>query len=260
MELGCQAISKDINTLLESKQTLRFHSIFDKGLNLIVDETLVFISEAHVPFGITLHPHMFQYFKFVNEHTRIVHYHQQIHFDDLILDYGMAQVLDYTLNTVSDIRYASVLYNFLINKENETGLGMPLNKVKDIQKIQGFYTRDYHHGVHYLCGRGKGLTPSGDDILLGVLACMQLFDRVDPKYVAALNTLNPDQTTAISNTYLYYAKRKQYAHVLREFLRSIEFGSLDTQMQCVLQYGHTSGIDTMAGILLGITLILGEKL
>lgn len=261
MILRCQVISKDVLSILKSS-TLKFHSKFDKGLNLIGDGKLIFISESKVPFGLTLHLNTFKYLSFVNEQTTITQYHRTLKLGSVIIDFSDALVLDYRIDFGIDRKYARFLFQFLNSKNIESGLGIALNQIQNIPEIQGFYQGDYHNGVHYLCGRGKGLTPSGDDILLGILATMQLFNQVDLDYLTSLNTIRHKQTTAISISYLHYAKQQKYTFVLREFLTSIEAASpalLTSHFNRILQYGHTSGIDTMAGILVGARIIIGEN-
>ncbi|MGH3320030.1 MAG: DUF2877 domain-containing protein [Streptosporangiaceae bacterium] len=118
-----------------------------------------------------------------------------------------------------------------------------------------------------LVGLGPGLTPSGDDVLVGLLAALRwlgqgLLDGGTPggeEAVALADTLAaavaPDadaRTTPLAATLLRCAAGGQAAGELSDVLRGLAGRSpLPPAVDGLLATGHTSGADTAWGIILG---------
>jgi hypothetical protein len=99
-------------------------------------------------------------------------------------------------------------------------------------------------------GLGPGLTPSGDDVLVGILAVLAL-----PQAASAPPLQLPDlaaRTTTISAHLLRQAARghvpRAVAQLLLALLRGDEGPSLDAALARVLATGATSGADACMGI------------
>ncbi len=121
--------------------------------------------------------------------------------------------------------------------------------------------------IEGLIGLGTGLTPSGDDILLGYLAGLWCFakgkkDRLD--FLSALGETTirlSNGTNDISRTYLYHAAHGYVSNRLYNLAYAICAG-LDSQRVCdyaeaAMQAGHTSGMDAVTGLLFGLS-VWGE--
>ena len=97
-------------------------------------------------------------------------------------------------------------------------------------------------------GFGQGLTPSGDDMLLGTFAALH---RYAPEFAPALsNAVSPllPCTNEISSSYLALAMDGYAATPVLETLHCL--GSGQTQpMETLLSVGHSSGSDILFGIL-----------
>ena len=97
-------------------------------------------------------------------------------------------------------------------------------------------------------GFGQGLTPSGDDMVLGTFAALH---RYAPEFVPALsNAVSPllPCTNEISSSYLALAMDGYAATPVLETLHCL--GSGQTQpMETLLSVGHSSGSDILFGIL-----------
>ena len=116
--------------------------------------------------------------------------------------------------------------------------------------------------VRALIGLGAGLTPSGDDLLLGYLAglwcsVLDISERV--QFVASLGKAVirfSRQTNDISRTYLYHAARGQVSSRLAELAETICLGEnsdrLAVTFDSATQIGHTSGMDSVTGLLHGL--------
>lgn len=113
-----------------------------------------------------------------------------------------------------------------------------------------------------IVGLGPGLTPSGDDILAGLLVSLHAFGASLPGGGAAIRladwlgaavTAHADtRTTALSATLLHCAARGQAALEVTAVLRGIAGqAELRPAVRRLLGAGHTSGADLTWGLLAG---------
>ncbi len=110
-----------------------------------------------------------------------------------------------------------------------------------------------------LVGLGEGLTPSGDDFLCGLLAATwmgrdakggDLRTLLDEALRGKLN-----ETNDISAAFLDCALRGQFSRPVTELSRM----SPSMAAASFRAIGHSSGVDTLNGILYGLSLLEGEK-
>jgi len=123
--------------------------------------------------------------------------------------------------------------------------------------------------VSALLGLGSGLTPSGDDLLVGYMAglfCRSGGNKTRKKFISALGKTLLDlskNTTDISRTYLYHAAHGQFSRNLTDLAEAICNGLNSDQLYAVatsaMQMGHTSGLDSVTGLLLGLKAWEGLK-
>jgi len=102
-----------------------------------------------------------------------------------------------------------------------------------------------------LIGLGVGLTPSGDDYLVGLLAGLDATDDPIRHELASAITAQVDlRTTAIGAAALRHAAAGAFAERLHDMLIALARGSLDlaTAIERVMAYGATSGGDTLVGL------------
>ena len=114
-----------------------------------------------------------------------------------------------------------------------------------------------------LVGWGEGLTPAGDDFLLGLVAGLDAlvgdnehrhtFHRM---LTAALNALTP-RTTAIAAHCLHLAAGGHYTEPLHRLRHALlcedDIGTVDAALCAALAVGATSGADTVSGLLAGLS-------
>ncbi|HET6692261.1 MAG TPA: DUF2877 domain-containing protein [Miltoncostaeaceae bacterium] len=103
-----------------------------------------------------------------------------------------------------------------------------------------------------LLGRGPGLTPSGDDLLLGRLAMAAHAHRhwgvPDPAPLAAyLAERAPGRTTRVAAAMYAAAARGRYAPAIGAACAAAP-GDLPAALARLAAVGATSGLDTLAGI------------
>jgi hypothetical protein len=114
-----------------------------------------------------------------------------------------------------------------------------------------------------LFGLGSGLTPSGDDLLAGYMAGLWCTARNQPdraQFIRELGNRIVDlsrRTNDISRTYLFHAVRGQVSSRLTALALAIGRGEEHDRLlqiaEQAMQHGNTSGMDTVTGLLLGIS-------
>lgn len=111
--------------------------------------------------------------------------------------------------------------------------------------------------IRYFLGRGKGLTPSGDDHVIGLLAIHMMTDALSPVFVQTVNDLVKQEpiTTDAGHGYLLYALNGEFlppiASVVNDLAQNKQT-SLKEHLHELLPMGHSSGVDTAFGILIGL--------
>lgn len=110
------------------------------------------------------------------------------------------------------------------------------------------------HGARSLAGLGPGLTPSGDDVLTGVLIALALLVPAHTAVVrrAVVDAVR-DRTTRISLAYLDAAARGNAGEAWHLLARALDDGPDDavaTAAAQVMAFGETSGADMLAGFVL----------
>lgn len=115
--------------------------------------------------------------------------------------------------------------------------------------------------VHALVGSGPGLTPAGDDALVGLLAVLQ---RVGPRAACAwpLHTLSASvgarlgRTSPIGAHYLRLALDGHFGEHLIALVDALGAARLDAAaIARVRDSGASSGADTLAGVAAGLRLL-----
>ncbi len=112
--------------------------------------------------------------------------------------------------------------------------------------------------AHYLCGRGVGLTPAGDDVLAGWMAVNWLLYGPLPCFLEAgqqIMSVAKQQTHLLSQCWLGYAAAGNVAMPIKALLDALtkkDDTRLAASTQAVLSMGATSGRDLIHGIVLGL--------
>lgn len=104
-----------------------------------------------------------------------------------------------------------------------------------------------------LLGLGIGLTPSGDDFLCGLLAALRAFGKEWAPLRQALGRRilnNLSRTNEISGEFLMCAIDGQYGEAVHLFFH----GNPKEGVEQMKKIGHSSGLDTLCGIVHGLEL------
>lgn len=103
-----------------------------------------------------------------------------------------------------------------------------------------------------LAGLGIGLTPAGDDFLVGVMLRAWLTHPAPEPFCQRLVQIAAPHTTTLSAALLRAAARGECSaawHRLLAALQDAKESTLTRAVKGVLAHGHTSGADTLAGLL-----------
>jgi hypothetical protein len=118
-------------------------------------------------------------------------------------------------------------------------------------------------GIAGLVGLGPGLTPAGDDFLVGFLVALHCTAGNIPEQLSFLSEVGKTtvhlahRTNDISRTYLFHAARGQVSSLLLELAQAVSRGAERTRLlpsaEGAMQVGHSSGMDTVTGLLVGLS-------
>ena len=107
-----------------------------------------------------------------------------------------------------------------------------------------------------LIGLGVGLTPSGDDLLVGLMAGLfATANPLAPVVAAAVESAADERTTTIGAASLRRAADGEFAERLHDVVRAIGTGAgpdLDATVRRAAACGSTSGIDTLVGLFVAL--------
>ncbi|HEX6777059.1 MAG TPA: DUF2877 domain-containing protein [Ktedonobacterales bacterium] len=124
-------------------------------------------------------------------------------------------------------------------------------------------------GLTMLIGLGPGLTPSGDDLLTGLIAATLVLGEALDQNVAFYQRLGAEalaiaysRTNKLSITWIEYAGRGEVAEHLGRLFEALlqsDTSLLEKAAQEILSSGATSGGDLLAGIILGGRCLIAQQ-
>ena len=151
---------------------------------------------------------------------------------------------------------------FQVNKAFEARLSAGVNGLSGAAKRLDL--RQAEKAARRLIGLGQGLTPSGDDILVGFLAGLIPSCAEDParkRFLASFSRVAAAlavETNAISRTYLVHASQGCFSTALIRFVKAVCLDMTPAEVTAaalkVLRTGHSSGMDMMTGLLAAMEL------
>jgi hypothetical protein len=134
--------------------------------------------------------------------------------------------------------------------------------VRLTRAARGLQIDEAASALNRLVGRGPGLTPSGDDVIVGLLSGLWSTAGEQPAARAFLDALGAAVTAAaaatgdISRTYLTLAAHGHFAEPLIVVVHHIGAGAdrsaIEAAAAAALRVGHSSGGDGVFGLLLGL--------
>ena len=140
-----------------------------------------------------------------------------------------------------------------VNAGIETAVSFYLHQIES-QLVQAISTQNragFNTAVSKIAGLGSGLTPAGDDFLVGVLYglfAMHPAEEVEPWAEIVLETA-VSRTTTLSAAWLRAAARGEAVVAWHEFGKQfvVHSDQWETAVHRILAIGHSSGADALAG-------------
>ena len=122
--------------------------------------------------------------------------------------------------------------------------------------LQLWQSDAFIEGALGLLGLGEGLTPSGDDCLVGALAVVHRFARswfdAHPEIESVVGTASATATNAIAREFVTHALAGQFGEILIDLMSAQSASDIERAVTCLLRMGATSGPDTLDGIRLAL--------
>lgn len=269
------------------KQGGKVHSTFANGLNISFGDRLLFIGtkkNGQLPFGIHLQMDALKQLlalirkqeSFVWDATK-----QQLHGVTAPVIVSLQNATPFT-NELPHIPVHFILASFptilsvVMEEGEQTGLDIvaesflweyaqqidPQTEVEQkmrylLAHISSKNRQEIVSVLRYFIGRGKGLTPSGDDTFVGLLAVHHAANICSPSFLALLTELVEKErlTTDVGREYLRYALKGNFSSTIVDIMNDIKEENttmLALHLRELLSMGHHSGLDTAFGMLVGI--------
>ncbi|CAH2714908.1 hypothetical protein BACCIP111895_02084 [Neobacillus rhizosphaerae] len=276
-----------IPLLLCEKNIGQVHSIFANGFNIKMGDSLIFIGNKKnglLPFGIHLTPIDTSRAVMLIKSNESVFWDKDtasLIFSEMSLSLEKGSRFKNDIFPVSkNVFYKDKLTNLkelLITNGQPTGLDIYINeflskydRVSDENWSEGeqyilglmdvVLTNDHsliEKTLRFFLGRGKGLTPSGDDLMVGLLAFASITNFISVAFYEELSKLVEKEpiTTDVSKEYLRYALKNEFSSTVTDVINSIGSNKpwlSEAAFDRLLGVGHSSGLDTLFGILVGM--------
>ncbi|MFJ8065102.1 DUF2877 domain-containing protein [Psychrobacillus sp. NPDC096426] len=118
--------------------------------------------------------------------------------------------------------------------------------------------------LRYFLGRGQGLTPSGDDMIVGLLAFDAVSHFLSPRFYQKASELIEGEsiTTDVAREYLRYALKREYSSTVSDMVNVLASGNannFEKVFHDLIGVGHSSGLDTILGIIIGMLVFRNRK-
>ncbi|GHP14047.1 hypothetical protein YK48G_14720 [Lentilactobacillus fungorum] len=149
----------------------------------------------------------------------------------------------------------------VINFAEDWGLGNQYTPQKVVDMIRlSQSTAEQTKTLNFLYGRGRGLTPSGDDIMVGNLSILTAarYPQLTTWQNSVRHRLQLGGTTDVSESYINATLEGYTSKKMVAFLKVLQVGEiaqLQPAMLAIQDFGHTSGTDTLLGMYAAFTIL-----
>ncbi len=276
------------------------HSIFNNGMNIRMGERIIFIGtmkNGRLPFGIHLQNDIaHELLQSVHSPSPVIWKERtgELFFETANVYLNLRSGIPFSnkMNEHNDhvelcTRNIKEMITTLVETEEKTGLDVDIEQFildyltegkiephnQTVQKIyelmNAVFSEDAYEVdtvLRYFLGRGKGLTPSGDDHLVGILAIHHGFQAFSPTFLSTLKKIveHDSITTDIGKEYLLYALKGEFSSFILNIINNLQEKDhqleLKKHLQDILAMGHSSGIDTAFGLVIGLLALRKEQL
>ncbi len=277
MKVQAQNVSAELMKLLRDKEEYAVHSCFESGFNIKVNGFLCFVGNRQntkLPYGILLkEQHISSLLELIN--GRKIGFIWNKEMNQLVAEgitielkgcSSFSSFLDQKPYKISRCCFDLLKDNIDMNMK--TGLGVSLWQLinEDNTRRETLYSsfqsreKDFIKSVLLKwVGYGLGLTPAGDDFLVGILFANRICNILGQEFLEELEAIVKEEkyTTDISTHYYISAFENCYNDALLDMyqgLITVDKKMIRRSIDKILEFGHTSGRDMMAGILVGLNL------
>ncbi len=223
ISFGCRILDEKIKKIVKK---VRIGDIVVKKEKKLVFYTNLGLEEVNLPLGREKELHI----PFMGNTEKIKKIFEEIKENLEKLDFKKNIGIEHNL------KWNKKIDNSRKNSGEKQENGQNTNEIEKI--LAGGLTEE---AQKYLTGRGKGLTPSGDDILVGYSFICRLCGE-------DTRLLYGESTTDISRQYFDAFNR---GYVSEDLLDILE-GNVKEAIRKISEVGHTSGYDILFGIFLGV--------
>lgn len=241
------AIGEVALSLLKTNKAMRVHSIFNNGFNIVNDKNdLIFIGtdkNGYFPFGITINKYTMHYIKETLQVGDVLKTDAaSLQHNDFMLINRNAEVYLYckvSESSTDAIKDVVSSYDFSSYSSGD----FSREKLNSI--LLDLTDSDADFPLAYLVGRGQGLTPSGDDIITGILYINCLEPFIAEKHLSSLSAyIRGSVTTIVSENFIRLALGGIFSRRITDIGKTPDKETVDA----LLELGSSSGRDTLYGI------------
>lgn len=272
MEVKAKQVSAEFLNM-PKKNRCQVHSCFEHGFNLTVEGRLCFIGNKHgeqLPYGILLEKEDVKRIRGTIHPGETLFYidqdRQRLVSGGLVIDFQAAQAFSSRCHRDGRENRQTDLFDiFGFIKGERTGFGGTIEEVvsgkcRDTKGLMNCFQSRNEKEVNQILkkwvGCGPGLTPSGDDFLLGILFADQMNPFLRDTFKEELVKLaDPAYTTYVSMNQYFCAFQKLYCGSFLGFAEGWKTDSrslMTENIRRLLAFGHTSGRDMAAGLWAGM--------
>jgi len=180
----------------------------------------------------------------------------RIHLGSLILDGESAMLVDTRLYPTTEkpgLPFASAIATAVAKVV--PGLSSYRSRTARRQLADGIASGDartFVTGACGLIGLGEGLTPAGDDCLVGALAVLHRFASPwladHPEIRTEIATALQDGTTAVGQNFILHALEGAFSEYILRLVTASSDCDLHQAVRALAETGGTSGLDTLDGM------------
>lgn len=156
---------------------------------------------------------------------------------------------------------------FRLNSGSFLSQRMSRSVMQLVTSSEQFDSRGSTFAAQGMIGLGPGVTPSGDDLLIGFLAGLWSTRGTDQGQLSFIYSFGDalleaaKLTSEISRTYLVHAVRGQFSSSLAKLAQAITTGhGVEQAAREAMQVGHSSGMDSVTGLLIGLAVWSAESI
>lgn len=275
---GREAKSNLLPLYIKNHSVGKVHSKFNNGFNVQFGEHLIYISSIKASlsaFGLNIKEEVLRQLLYsVNIQDIVISKGDKLlfysNFEIITVDYTNIEVINLTLpkiNCCIDNIANTKLYRYLkrINFQEIIGIDIDDVTCKYLDLLLSSDKDNFMINskiIRYFTGRGKGLTPSGDDILTGFTLALMMFGKFNNWTRAIQSEVTTKTTTIISTAYLNALLEGYASEQFIQLIMLIDEDTIDTIYKVVNKvqsYGHTSGNDTLFGFFLGLKFLINKE-